>query len=29
MAAFGTKLAWNHIAAFICLVLAVWFAFQK
>ena len=29
MAAFGTKLAWNPIAAFICLVLAVWFAFQK
>lgn len=29
MAAFGTKLAWTHIAAFICLVLAVWFAFQK
>ena len=29
MAAFGTKLAWNHIAAFISLVLAVWFAFQK
>ena len=29
MAAFGTKLAWNHSAAFICLVLAVWFAFQK
>lgn len=29
MVAFGTKLAWNHIAAFACLVGAVWFAFQK
>ena len=27
--AFGTKIAWNHIAAFACLILAVWFAFQK
>lgn len=29
MVTFGTKLAWNHIAAFACLVGAVWFAFQK
>ena len=29
MALFGTRLAWNHVAAFICLILAVWFTFQK
>ena len=29
MIAFGSKLAWNHVAAFACLVAAVWFAFQK
>ena len=29
MIAFGSKLAWNHLAAFACLVLAVFFAFQK
>ncbi len=25
----GTKLQWNHVAAFICLVAAVFFAFLK
>lgn len=29
MLAFGTKLQWNHLAAFVCLVLAVYFVFQK
>ena len=29
MIAFGSKLAWNHLAAFSCLVLAVFCAFQK
>lgn len=25
----GEALHWNHVAAFACLVLAVWFAFMK
>ncbi len=25
----GEALHWNHLAAFICLVLAVWFVFMK
>ena len=25
----GESLHWNHIAAFVCLVLAVWFVFMK
>ena len=25
----GAKLQWNHIAAFVCLVLAVYFVFMK
>ena len=29
MLLFGLKLQWNHLAAFFCLVLAVWFTFQK
>lgn len=27
--AFKTELKWNHLAAFICLVLAVYFIFKK
>ena len=29
MLLFGLKLQWNHLAAFFCLVMAVWFTFQK
>lgn len=29
MLLFGLKLQWNHLAAFSCLVMAVWFTFQK
>ena len=29
MLLFGLKMQWNHLAAFFCLVLAVWFTFQK
>ena len=29
MIAFKTKLAWNHIACFLCLIMAVFFAFKK
>lgn len=25
----GQALQWNHIAAFLCLILAVWFVFMK
>jgi uncharacterized protein (DUF486 family) len=25
----SVKLNWNHLAAFICLILAVWFVFRK
>lgn len=25
----GEELHWNHLAAFICLVMAVWFVFMK
>ncbi|TDB21790.1 hypothetical protein E1J03_23960 [Phocaeicola dorei] len=27
--AFKTELKWNHLAAFLCLVLAVYFVFKK
>lgn len=27
--AFNIRLGWNHLAAFVCLVLAVYFVFQK
>lgn len=29
MAAFKTELRWNHFAAFVCLVAAVYFIFKK
>lgn len=25
----GESLHWNHLAAFVCLVMAVWFVFMK
>jgi len=25
----GEKLQWNHLAAFVCLILAVYFVFMK
>ena len=27
--AFGEQLRWNHLAAFVCLILAVYFVFMK
>ncbi|MDL2213496.1 DMT family protein [Bacteroides sp. OttesenSCG-928-J23] len=29
MVAFKTELRWNHLAAFVCLIMAVYFIFRK
>lgn len=29
MLAFKTEIRWNHLAAFVCLILAVYFVFKK
>ena len=29
MIAFKMELRWNHLAAFVCLILAVYFVFRK